>query len=734
MALDERYVPLTLLNEYFVDKDTATALANGTLEFYRDTSRNTPKAVYQLTTSGGEYVYTALPNPVTLNAAGTAQNAGGDNVAIYSYPYITDPATGDLTLDLYYIVCKDSSGTVQWTREAVPSLTSGNDPAGDSTGNNNELSNPQFSRYFLINDATTLTVSSTDQVFPIAPDWDLVASGTGTITVTRTPVAGNNAIPTYPSFYLTITPSATVTNPYLRQRLNKNSGLWSGTFLSGFVVAKVSAGANALTMKYQDSAGTLSDVTIFDAALTTSWSSYGGSVELDDSSNTQSGDDAYVDIIIELPLDNTTDITSLQVLSTDSELTGDVQAYDKRSANRDQALMGDYYIPRLEYKNVASLLVGWDFPLNPRQFGTTATVTGGTAEYVWDQTILQTAAGLTVDVTQNTKSKGISLNHNQADLAYALVQYLDGDQAAKVIGSRLSVNVNGYTVDGGNSAGTTSIQVKLFANSSASQFGTLPTSIFDLATNGTITLTASAVSNGWYEITRSNLPVAVGELTALASNGVIDQNNDVGFNNWVIEDNTQVGAGVQGFAIAVSFIPQASSTDYETQVDSISLTLGDIPTRPAPLTKEETLEACQYYYERSYNLGTANGATTSAGQLIRPQVAFDTSGADTAYACRAAAFDIEYNTIKRAAPTLTIYNPSSGSSNSVVATLANGSSSAAATNNVSFGTNWTASGAGTKAAGFVRATASNLTTLASSSAGIEGNIRFHFVANARIGG
>ena len=29
--------------------------------------------------------------------------------------------------------------------------------------------------------------------------------------------------------------------------------------------------------------------------------------------------------------------------------------------------MGDWYIPRLNYKHVPSLLVGWDFPLNPHQ-------------------------------------------------------------------------------------------------------------------------------------------------------------------------------------------------------------------------------------------------------------------------------------------------------------------------------------------------------------------------------
>ena len=49
MALDERFIPITSLNQYFVDKDSGLPLANGTLEFFRDTARITPKAVFQLT-------------------------------------------------------------------------------------------------------------------------------------------------------------------------------------------------------------------------------------------------------------------------------------------------------------------------------------------------------------------------------------------------------------------------------------------------------------------------------------------------------------------------------------------------------------------------------------------------------------------------------------------------------------------------------------------------------------
>jgi len=737
MALDEKFIPLTSINEYFVDKDSGLPLANGTLEFYRDTNRNTTKNVYQLVKTGGVYEYTALPNPVNLNAVGTAQNSGGDNVVIFAYPYEGNPGDNSTTLDLYYIICKDSAGNVQFTRQAVPYLNESNDPVGDANGRDNMLANPQFTRYFLEDDMVSLTVSGSETVYPIAPDWDLIANGTGTVTVERVAVDGNEAIPTSPAYYLKITPNANITQPRLRQRLHKNSGLWSGSFLSGFIVAQVESGSNALTMKYQDSSGVLSDETIFSASLTTTWSAYGGSVDLDDSTNTQSGEDAYVDIVIELPLNNVSYITSIQVMPTDRQLVGDVSEYQERSANREQALMGDYYIPKLEYKNVSSLLIGWDFPVNPRQFGTSGSVSGGTASYIWDQTILQTSSGLTVNYDENAKTYGLSLNHQNADKAFALIQYLDNEEAAKVIGTRLSVNINGYTIDGGSSAQNTEVQVKLFANAAANQFPTLATTLFDLADDGTITLTSAASGNNWYEITRSNLNVAKGTLTPLSSNGVISEDNDIGFNNWVIEDNTQVSNGVLGFAIAVSFVPTASTTDYETQIDSISVTPGDIPTRPAPLSFEQTLKQCEYYWEKSYETGTSVGtASTTANALLRWQSTDIVNPSAVSVHLRASAFGFEYKTVKRASPTITLYTPGSGGgSNSVFGRIFNGSTVAASGNVSNFSTNWTETGKSTKAVHYLPATTNNLISSGSISGNyIYGAITFHYRLNARIGG
>lgn len=725
MALDERYIPLTSLNQYFVDKDTGEPLAGGTIEFFKNTAQSTNKPVYELTGTPGSYSYTALDNPVTLSAVGTAQNAGGDNVVIYAYPYDTD-ADGNLELDLYYVVCKDSDGNTQWTRQAVPHLNESNDPASDISDASNLLSNPQFTRYFLEDSATALTVSSTNQTFPIAPDWEIVASGSGTVTVTRTPVAGNTAIPTYPAYYLSIQVGSGVTACALRQRLDFNSGLWSGEFVSGFFVAKAASGSNAATMKYKDSSGSTNDVDIFDATIDSSWKSFGGSVEIGDSSNTQSGDNAYVDIELELPLSNTTDVTSLQILVSDNELGADISNYEQRPANREQALMGDWYIPRIGDKPIPSFLVGWDFPLNPAQFGASGTLTAGAGntDYIWDQTIAQTLTG---DLTYGRSSltTGLECTTNADDQAFCLIQYLDMKVVNKFIGSKLSVNVNAWKTAAGDDA---TIRVYLFRGTAASAFPSLSTIIGTLNTDGTFDTPAS----GWAEIPRSNLPTAKATLKEITANNDINSGVDYGFNGWQITDSSQL-ADTNKFAIVVTCVAPDSSSVIT--FNSISLVPGDIPTRPAPKTEEETLRDCEYYYEKSYQTGVNPGTLTAAGELVFMQGASPQFASGSTVGIQSP-FDIRFKTMKRSVPTtFTVYNPTKSSTSNEVFATAYRTGGAIATASVAFSTNWDASTASTWA---IHYTPKNMTTAivtgtADATSGKAADIRLHYTADSRIG-
>lgn len=104
------------LQDFLVNKE-GTALINGTVTCYQDNSRTTLKNWYYQTGSYGNYKYLALPNPMTLSAAGTICDAQGNDVIPLFYPY---NETDNQTEQTYYITVYDSDDTLQFTRANFP--------------------------------------------------------------------------------------------------------------------------------------------------------------------------------------------------------------------------------------------------------------------------------------------------------------------------------------------------------------------------------------------------------------------------------------------------------------------------------------------------------------------------------------------------------------------------------------------------------------------------------------
>ena len=123
MPLDKKYISLGYLQSYFVDKDAGKPLSGGKVYFYRDNQRNIRKPVYQLVGHPNAYDYNPLPNPCVLGINGTFIDDSGNDIEVYSFPYII---SGDSASDdLYYIQVTDKDGVTQFTREAVPSDMTG---------------------------------------------------------------------------------------------------------------------------------------------------------------------------------------------------------------------------------------------------------------------------------------------------------------------------------------------------------------------------------------------------------------------------------------------------------------------------------------------------------------------------------------------------------------------------------------------------------------------------------
>ncbi|CAB4128315.1 hypothetical protein UFOVP270_27 [uncultured Caudovirales phage] len=728
MALDPHYITDGPLEEYFVDKDSGLPLAGGFIYFFRDSSRITPKTVYQLTGSPPNYTYVALPNPITLSAVGTVQDAAGDNVVIYYYPWEID----GITPDLYYVVVQDSNGVDQFTREAWPNPNEGGSSPSPSSSLpvQNQISNPQFSQ-ILINDVSTLTpattvftVSGANNTFEVAPDWTLVAScsGTDTVTVQRIPLYGQLEAVTSPPFALSITTGITITSCILRQRFFSNSGLWTSTaaeslFLSGGIVVKNLVNVSTtVSMWYQASSGVNHNVPVQILSATVGPSSdftyySGGSTQVPISDDPLAGNNGYIDIYVQFTPGSSVEITSIQVVPSINVAAAPTLLYDVASSNRNEALLGDYYIPRLQYDRLSSLLTGWDFPLNPAQFGSAQTIAFGTPAYVWDQTICNSVVG-NVAVTRNAIDGSIKFAPASNNDALYMIQYLSGAQVQEMLYTRLSSNVSAYC----SSGSTVTLTMQFYVGDSSATIPSLPTTIGTINNLGVFSLTAA----NWSIVPRNGLDTARMQI----QNVVPTPGNDVQFQGWQMSTaQTTSPNSATLFAVVVTIAWTTAPTAID--VMSISLNKGDLPSRPLPQTPSDVLSECQYYFEQSYDTGSKAGAVTSNGCLLVPQ--FSNTSAST---FQGRSFGLQYKTNKRVAPNITFYSVDGTVDN--VQTVINNQGTGQTNANVIFANFWTPLGPGTEGGYFLYDVNADLVA-GSSSGRKEVFLLCHYLADARLG-
>lgn len=658
-GLDDRYITGVELTGYFVDKSTGQPLAFGKVFFYEDVNRTTPKLVYQLSYNSmtGNYTYVALPNPLTLNATGGFDDGSGNNIPIYYYPYDSFD-----NLQLYYIVAYDSNLLEQFTRDAwpFPSAEEGSSTVTSTTLSlNNMLTNPQFAVVnFTAGSTLSVPYTSAGTSFTIAPGWvmNVSASGSGTLTIAQTPIAGNSAYPYNPPFVLTVTPGSFITSLTLTQTLNSNPD-WAapqtngvGGFVSGSILL---APNSAITMNYLKNAGSPSSQTILSQTNTSgAYTQYNATIELAAASNTNTGLTGFD--TIQLVLSNTlaTAFSNVQIIPLPTETA--ITTFDQTPVNRQVDQMFNYFQPQLNYKPISSYLIGWDFPLNPAQpLGASISaqsVGANKSYYAWDQTIIFQTANSGVTISRDATGALKTLAAPGGGTQLALVQYLPAPTAIEMLSRRKCVNVSA------NASVATIATVSLWYTK-----GSLPSTI---ASNLALPLTLDAsgypaTQNGtWVQVPRSGLSNAA--TTPTATNAAqftigVAPTGAASFNQyplagWDMQGNTDIDSATF-FAIVVGTAALAQNAYILWQ--DISCQDGDIPTVSAPKTPGQVLQDCQPYYESSFLAGTApaqsGGATNSwvfsfAGLATKNPLA-----------------PIVYKVPKQATPTtVTTYNPSAG--------------------------------------------------------------------------
>jgi len=169
--------------------------------------------------------------------------------------------------------------------------------------------------------------------------------------------------------------------------------------------------------------------------------------------------------------------------------------------------------------------------------------------------------------------------------------------------------------------------------------------------------------------------------------------------------------------------------------NKISLVQNEFAIDTPSLTYDETLRRCQYYYETSFAPGEATLTTgpqriDTAGSIYEPQNAFFNAGAGTV-ACVANGFGHQYQTIKRANPTLTIFSGSSTTAGRIDV-FVDGNTQGSA--EVALATYYTAFGSANFQAFAYRATTTTAMVgpVASATAGSAGML-YQYVADARLG-
>ncbi len=713
IPIDSHYIPAFSIEDVLLDKDTGAPLSGGKVYFWQDNQRGTPKPVYQITGTSPNYTFIQLPNPIILSSIGTFEDSLGNPVIPYFFPY-----DGDFNVELYYVQVLSSEDVPQFVREAQPYVL--------STGNSsvtsafvNELSNPQFAE-ILFDSPTTYTFNAASlEAIQIAPGWEIVVSsaGVGSVTLTLvTPTGALNRI-TNPGTILNID-SAGLSRLRLRQRIYGSPNLWGSGYLSASFVGKTYEGTSSVvTMYYSQSNGSVVDEELVAGTLTADglYAAYPGNALIPASTSSQSFPDAYVDIELDIPLSQEIDITSVMLAFTGDVAVDNID-YDQESLDRQIDHLFHYYKPGLDFKPLNSYLVGWDFPLNPSQAnGFSVAAPAAANAYTWDQTILFQSTISEIATSRATDGSIVLTSADATDSTQAaLIQYLPRPVVTAMLKNPLSVNVRGLS----DNTGGITCTVSLWYTTNAS-VPVLPLSVVT-------TLDAdghpSAVTAGWTEIARDDqLGNAQFELGA-----TID---DYGFSGWDVSGGSVPATAIY-FAVVVG--TAAIINTKTVTFNSISVVPGTVPTRPAPLTEDETLSQCEYYYEKSYAQGTAPAtAATYQNSIIAQQLVTTPTVNNEVHA---GVFGLNYRTLKLAPiPTIALYSAVNGTVGTVNVQLYNGGTPVGVGTDVVF-TNWATLSAGSKGFQWIPNTAAAIYAPAAGVyASAVGFINYHYTVDARLG-
>lgn len=717
MTINTLYVPFSNLPSVFLDKDTGLPLAAGVVKFYRDSQRVTPKMVYMISGISPNYSFTAMGTQLTLGMNGGFVDGSGNAFIPYAYPYDAEGA-----LDLYYITIESSGGVPQETIEACPYVQSGVIPPEQRTNTDNELINPQFVEInFPQSVSTTLSVSGTNTVTSVAPGWDIITTGTGTLELERLePVAVN--VPTNPPYSLRINASSGFGSTIiLRQRLDNSPSIMRNGYASAtMTIAVIGGGSTFVKMEYVPSTGTSTEI-IPSTSVSTDGAYHNiiGNAPIPDQVNDPAST-GYVDIDITLPTSRNLAITSVQVVGV---LDSTDVPFDEQTVDRQKAQLFGYYEDATVHQAKDDILVGWNFGLNPWQFRTPTLSNLANNAYTADQTVViqqafvasATANNISVGRAAVADNYAFQVAAVTATNKFMLLQYIDPKTARPYWGKTMSVRFTGAIETSNATAPKFKVRLMYKAGLPGTISQTVPVSSWDAADDSIPTVSG----DGWTYLTAVNDP-------SYTLSGTM---TDFDFNGFVLPASSDANMTLAVAFFMLNALDETGTPDV-INIEKISLVNNDFAIDAAPKTFDEVLRQCEFYYEKTYETADLPGAATSNGMIdVSWQVPTDGS-TTTAYPIR---LELKYNSVKRALPTLTFYTPAGTTGNISVGVVTSVNTGISGPTNKPI-TQWSVSGQSTYRSTFdANAGTTNIYSVGSTHLNYIAYMQYHFTADSRLG-
>ena len=521
------------------------------------------------------------------------------------------------------------------------------------TTTSNIITNPQFADI----DFVSPLVITTAGTYDIAPGWQLVLTGTGTTTVTQVANSGDSNIEGNPPYYITFANSGWST-AQLIQTFTNNGAIFAGGAIAVSFLAAATGTPVQLSVIYTPSNLPGNSTTIFPisgpgtitvGALT----EYSAAVDIPASTNTDSGPAANVQIIFVLPVNGTISLTNIQITGQSQPLpSGYLQTMNPlfQEIPYERVVDQEFHIYKdsLLTEPKDNLLVGWTFALNPWQYATITSTNIPVNQYTADQTIIiqqnyvATGTGNNVAVGQGTAAQ----NHAYVVTAvtatnqFAIVQYIDPRTIGTYWGQILSAMVN--TAISTSNSTTVKFKVRLIWSTA------LPLTVS--RTEPILSWTAGAdptFSSAWTPIVPLNDP---------AYTLVNGTNTNFAFDQFQLPESTSVNMTL-GIVLYTTGSMSITSPADSILFNRVSLVPNDYAIDASTETYDETLRKCQYYYEKSYQVGALPGTASYVGSN-----AIVTSLGAFAFLY---SFYIRYQQYKRNNPLVTLYSPRTGAANTI---------------------------------------------------------------------